>query len=204
MGRPRGLGLDRDPTLARLARVGCHAMAPGNHEALLLSLGPPDPPVPMVCANLRDRTGATVFPPSRVFGRVGVIGVTTPYVKFSARAPRRLAALMDAFLAAFTVTDPFAAAREEALRLRPLVDTVVLLSHLGERGDARLARAVPEADVILGAHTHGEVPPRRMEGLWYAQAGDDARFAGVYEWDGERLGGGLVPLAGSRETGVGG
>ncbi|MBO1305325.1 metallophosphoesterase [Enterococcus sp. 669A] len=39
-------------------------------------------------------------------------------------------------------------------RLRPQVDVLVLMSHLGISADRHIARAQPEIDVILGSHTH--------------------------------------------------
>lgn len=39
-------------------------------------------------------------------------------------------------------------------KLRPQVDVLVLMSHLGIGYDERIAAAMPEFDIILGSHTH--------------------------------------------------
>ncbi|MBU5584239.1 bifunctional metallophosphatase/5'-nucleotidase, partial [Enterococcus sp. S181_ASV_20] len=38
--------------------------------------------------------------------------------------------------------------------LRPKVDVLVLMSHLGISVDRQIARELPAIDVILGSHTH--------------------------------------------------
>ncbi|MGO3116433.1 bifunctional metallophosphatase/5'-nucleotidase [Enterococcus pseudoavium] len=43
---------------------------------------------------------------------------------------------------------------ELVAELRPKVDVLVLMSHLGISVDRRIAREVPAIDVILGSHTH--------------------------------------------------
>ncbi len=194
-GRPRGAGLGDDPTYRLLASAGLDAMTPGNHEFLLLASGAlPDR---LVAANLGER-GGPAFPASRVFdtpdGPVAVIGVTTPWTKFSERPLRRMAPYEDAFAARFALSPPFEAVAAEVGRVRPSVRTLVVLSHLGEGGDRRLAARVPGIDVLLGAHTHAEVPPIRLGPTWYAQAGENARVAGRYDWDGTTLAGTLVSL----------
>ena len=47
-----------------------------------------------------------------------------------------------------------AVTREMVTALRPQVDLVVAISHLGFGDDTRLAAAVPGIDIILGAHSH--------------------------------------------------
>lgn len=166
-------GRGPDPTLMRLRAAGCHAMVPGNHE--FLHLGPeglPEGP-PLVCANLVRRDGVAVFPPSLAFettgGRVGVVGVTVPWLKESDRPLRRLSARAEEFAAEWTLSDPGAAALAEGAVLRPQVDVLVGLTHLGRGWCREIARA-GLFDVLLGAHTHSlHAPDRLPEGPWYAQ-----------------------------------
>ncbi|RYG88269.1 hypothetical protein EON77_00875 [bacterium] len=207
-GKTQVRDLDReDPVWARLERLRCDAVALGNHEIVGMMLARRDDlrgiRTPLVCANASGVLGAL---PSLSFERagvrIGVIGVTTPRLHPSGRPLRRLSAAFgsaldlasEAVFGRFGLSDPLTGAREEARRLRPDVDVLILLSHLGLGGDIRLVRAVPEADIILGAHSHHQRPPSRLGGTAYAQTGDAAEFAGVYEWDGEELTGELIPL----------
>ncbi|GCF94778.1 multifunctional 2',3'-cyclic-nucleotide 2'-phosphodiesterase/5'-nucleotidase/3'-nucleotidase [Enterococcus florum] len=43
---------------------------------------------------------------------------------------------------------------ELAAKLRPKVDVLVLMSHLGISADRLIAREIPAIDVVLGSHTH--------------------------------------------------
>jgi 5'-nucleotidase / UDP-sugar diphosphatase len=58
---------------------------------------------------------------------------------------------------------PIAAARSAAGELRGRVDAIVALTHLSLAGDAELAEAVPELDLILGGHEHENWMLRRGE-----------------------------------------
>lgn len=207
-GKPRLRDLDaEDPVWARLARLRCDALTIGNHEIVGMMLARRSDvrglATPLALANAGGVLGGV---PSLVLEaagtRVGVIGVTTPRLHPSGRPLRRLNAAFgaaidwtsDAVFGRFGLTDPFAAVRREAGRLRPEVDILVVLSHLGIGGDVRLAGAVPGLDLILGAHSHHERPPGRLGGVAYAQNRDGAETAGLYRWDGANLAGGLVPL----------
>jgi hypothetical protein len=76
--------------------------------------------------------------------------------------------------------DPTEAVRREAKALRDQVDVLVALSHLGADGDARLAQAVPELDVVIGAHTGRALHVAETYGnTILAEAGRDGAFLGV-------------------------
>ncbi|WP_335998520.1 bifunctional metallophosphatase/5'-nucleotidase [Halorientalis halophila] len=107
-------------------------------------------PQTWVSANVRDGDGrfaadAGVVPRTIIEAdgaRVGLTGVTDP--KTGSMCPGA---------ADLTFTDPVAAVRREADRLRDEgVDAVVVLSHLGS-GDDELARET-DVDAILGGHVH--------------------------------------------------
>lgn len=52
---------------------------------------------------------------------------------------------------------------------------VVVLSHRRSKVDRELARAVPDIDLIVGAHSHDATfPPQRVGATWMAQALSDA------------------------------
>lgn len=195
IGRPRA-SLADDPTLRRIADAGCDGVVPGNHEYLVLT-GAGEPPLPFVAANLM-RHGKPMFPPFLTFEiagwRVAVIGVATPFLKYSARPLKRLGGGFAAFAHELRVENPFEAARSWTARLRSESDLVLLLSHLGAEGDAKLARAAPDADVILGGHSHELTPPTFAEGIWTARAGRGGTHVGKYAWNGAQLTGDLLPL----------
>ena len=207
-GKTRVRDLDReDPVWARLERLRCDAVALGNHEIVGMVLARRNDlrglRTPLVCANAAGVLGAV---PSLVFERagtrIGVVGVTTPRLHPSGRPLRRLSAAFgsaldlasDTVFGRFGLADPLSAARDEARRIRDEVDVLIVLTHLGLGGDIRLVQAVPEADIVLGAHSHHRRPPGRLGGTAYAQTGDAAEFAGLYQWDGRELTGELIPL----------
>ncbi len=182
-----------DGVWPRLAELACDASVPGNREFHVLA------PVfrsklaglahPMVCANLFLKGGERLFPPSVVVERAGArIGIVGGMV---AMVTARMAAR---HLSAYLMTPPVPAIAEEARRLRPEVDVLVALTHVGLRRDRELAGACPELDLILGAHSHDVLPPEREGGVWIAQTGSHGRYAGLWTWDGRTLAGELVPL----------
>jgi 2',3'-cyclic-nucleotide 2'-phosphodiesterase (5'-nucleotidase family) len=102
---------------------------------------------------------------------VGLTGVTEPKTGSMCPGASDLA-----------FTDPVAAVRGEAARLRDRgVDAVVVLSHLGG-GDDDLARAT-DVDVILGGHVHSRRIDR-VDGTLLTRPGANAR--GLLEIDLDR------------------
>ena len=206
-GKTRLRDLDaEDPVWGRLAQLRCDALTLGNHEIVGMMLARRSDvrglATPLVLANAGGVLGASPSLVIEVAGqKVGVVGVTTPRLHPSGRPLRRLnqafgAAIdwtSDAVFGRFGLTDPIAAARREVARLRGEVDTIIVLSHLGIRGDLLLA-TISGVDVILGAHSHHERAPARLGGVAYAQNRDGAETAGSYVWNGETLTGELVPL----------
>lgn len=62
--------------------------------------------------------------------------------------------------------------------LRNVCDVLILLTHIGVEDDVRLAREMPEADIIIGGHTHTRLDPCIMEGnVMITQAGRLMRYA---------------------------
>jgi len=52
------------------------------------------------------------------------------------------------------VTDAFDALKQQLVEMKPHVDIIVCLSHLGIKADEAMAEQFPDIDVIFGAHTH--------------------------------------------------
>jgi 2',3'-cyclic-nucleotide 2'-phosphodiesterase (5'-nucleotidase family) len=96
---------------------------------------------------------------------------------------------------AFIWDPPLPIACRIAEELRPQVDLLIALTHIGLREDRNLAQTAC-FEIILGGHSHSVLTSPELVGrTWVCQGGSHAKFAGVYAWDGA-LTGGLVPLNG--------
>jgi 2',3'-cyclic-nucleotide 2'-phosphodiesterase (5'-nucleotidase family) len=92
-------------------------------------------------------------------------------------------------------TNPVEDALQIAEELRPQVDVVIALTHIGFGQDKILAERASSIDLILGGHSHTVLEaPVRVGSTWIAQGGSHSRFAGAYLWDGEILRGELISL----------
>jgi len=103
---------------------------------------------PVVCCNIREV--ASGLCPSWMKEHmiitkgninIGIIGVTAPFDEFYR-------------LLGWEAIDPAIAIKEQIAILRPQVDILILLSHLGLPTDRELATNVDGIDLILGGHTH--------------------------------------------------
>lgn len=165
--------------VARLrGSAGCDLATFGNHD---LEHGIPglwdllEGGYPLVSANLRveDSSLQHHIPPAYIVEiagwRIGVTGLTT--VSTFDLIPSRL-------LKGITLTEPRQALIDVVAALEPLVDTVIVLSHLGfyesGPGDPDLAQHMSgsKVSVILGSHTHVALTPARMiEGITICNTG---------------------------------
>lgn len=132
--------------------MGYDAMVPGNHDfnfgqARLMELARMAR-FPMLAANLSPTTL-----PSHIIREVGgrriaIIGVTTPETAFKTH-PRNVEGL--------TFAEPVAPVARLVATLRPQVDFIIALSHLGQEGDytsIKLAQEVQGIDLIVDGHSH--------------------------------------------------
>ncbi|HAY14972.1 MAG TPA: metallophosphoesterase [Fimbriimonadaceae bacterium] len=184
--------LQRDEAWAHLADLNCSASVIGNRETHVLravfSKKLEGHQHPVLCGNLVDKDGSDFLPRTLVLetesGRVGVVAVSVAMVT------RRM---KTAPLSHFLWDPPLETALRLAEELRPQVDHLFALTHIGLRQDRELA-ATGVFDVIFGGHSHDVLTtPEQVGRTWIAQGGSHARFVGVYEWDGETLAGGLQP-----------
>lgn len=132
--------------------IGNHDFAYGE-EALLRDVR--DSRAPVLAANLRHLRRAAddqPFLPSvqRQVGcvRVGIIGlVTEGYGADDRPSP-------EPYYQVLIVDSQYAEVlRRQAGRLRPQVDVLIALTHLGHREDLRLAEQLAEVDLLVGAHS---------------------------------------------------
>lgn len=177
-----------------LAAAGCDAGVLGNREthivkaAFLAKLE--GHRHSLLCANLRAKDGSRPLAGAVTFERsdlrVGVFGVMVPMV-----TPRMATQAASAYL----WDPPLEAARAQVEVLRPQVDVLIALTHIGVRLDRELATAVEGIDVIFGGHSHTVLEqPERVGSTWICQGGSHGRYVGVYEWKGSKLTGGLKTL----------
>ncbi len=118
--------------------------------------------------------------------RIGFFGVMVPMATEAKR---------DKALWTHRWTQPIPVAVECAKQMRPSVDLLCAITHIGHQRDIELARAAPEIDIIFGGHSHTVLKEPYREGNTYiCQGGSHNRFAGVYEWNDGVLTGGLRPL----------
>jgi 2',3'-cyclic-nucleotide 2'-phosphodiesterase (5'-nucleotidase family) len=150
-GTPFSLEYKGEADFAAMGAAGYDVMTLGNHEfGVTLSelhrnfraAG-----FPIVCANLIDRkTGELLLPPYRIYdfrgARIAVFGVTVPSPEYKAAVE------------GLDFKDPYETAKRLVPELKKQADIIVALSHLGWGEDERLAKEVPEIDVIVGGHSH--------------------------------------------------
>jgi 2',3'-cyclic-nucleotide 2'-phosphodiesterase (5'-nucleotidase family) len=142
------------PDIALFNRMGVDAAVLGNHE---LDYGQPvlrrlaaEARFPILSANVAAQPQPLPLTPDIVIRpphgpSVAILGLTTPDLA-TATHPRHLEGI--------SVEDPIAVARRRVPALRDQAALVVVLSHLGTRGDRRLAQSVPGIDLIIGGHDH--------------------------------------------------
>lgn len=190
--RPTG-----EPILERMSSLGYSAMALGNREAHLwrsvLEMKIKSARYPVLSANITSNQPITGVQPSVEIDlgqiRVGVVGVTVPMIT---------KAMWTHHLCDLVFTNPLEAARNAAVELRPKVDLLVCLSHVGVKDDRRIA-AEGLYDVVLGGHSHTIMAePERIGHTWLCHTGSHARYAGVWsverDGDGWTVGGQLRTL----------
>jgi 2',3'-cyclic-nucleotide 2'-phosphodiesterase (5'-nucleotidase family) len=115
---------------------------------------------------------------------VGLVGVTAQFTDFYE-------------LLGWNVSDPLEAAARWVGWLRPQVDLVIVLSHLGLRLDERMAAEVPGIDLILGGHTHHVLEqPLRIGGTYVCAAGKFGKYVGEVEVTFDMTAGRIVDVNG--------
>jgi len=166
-----------EPVLRMMTAAGYQAMAMGNREShptravLVRKLS--DAGFPVLAANMLARRrprpsfvrdSVRLRLPSGL--RVAVFGLAPQITAPDSWWGRMTDYVFDA---------PLKTAAGLAPKLRAQSDLVVCLSHLGREVDRRLA-ALPEVDVVVGAHSHQEYGPE--PGCLCVQAGHHARYLG--------------------------
>jgi 2',3'-cyclic-nucleotide 2'-phosphodiesterase (5'-nucleotidase family) len=153
-----GFRVGGEPILRLMSELGYDAMTVGNRESHprreLFPRKLEDARFPILCANLTARTGApTPTRPwvllERLGLRVAIMGLTVPM--FTRK-------MWSQALCDYLYENPIERAQALAAELRPRCDLLIALTHIGLREDESLAAAVPEIDLIVGGHTHADLP----------------------------------------------
>jgi 5'-nucleotidase len=162
--------------------TGYEAMVLGNNEGLTFT---PDvlgevfrehAGFPVIGSNLLDKktklTPDWLVPYQIIHKaglRIGLIGVTAAYTEYYD-------------LLGWQVTDPHDAVAHYTGLLRPEVDVLIVLSHVGLRRDERMAQEIDGIDLILGGHTHHLLEePLFLSGTYLCAAGKFGLYAGHIE-----------------------
>jgi 5'-nucleotidase len=176
--------------------MGFTAMAVGNHEfdygqENLMKNLLPKMEFPLLSANIKTLKGEQIFKPSIVKkfpegnARIIIFGLTTKDTPVTTH-PRNVEGLI--------FEDPIQIAKE-IVKDTADSDLVIALTHIGVDQDVKLAEAVPEIDVIVGGHTHTNLPqPLKIGNTLIVQA--DAYSEYVGKLDLEVSGGNIVKYHG--------
>jgi len=105
--------------------------------------------------------------------KVGIIGLTTEFT------PHMITPTGNEGIS-FSPADEMLRAMVTALR--PLVDLLVVVSHVGHDEEKALAESIEGIDIIVGGHSHTKVlPPIKINDTYVAQAGYYGAYVGKIE-----------------------
>ena len=187
-GAPESDFHDAEPSFLGMNLLGFDAMAVGNHEFdkpfEILKKQEEWANFPFLSANIYDKkTGQRLFLPYIIKKvgplKIGIIGLTTEETAYISMSSED-----------FEFRDPVIEAKTISEKLKPQVDLLIAVTHMGvseeihaypERGrsDRELARAIPELSVIVGGHSHTLLEKPVQEGnTLILQAGEYAKYMG--------------------------
>jgi len=140
------------PDMKFMSDIGYDAAVPGNHEfdkglnTFIQMINSAN--FPFVCANVGFTDSENVKISKYIIKdfddfKVGIIGIIAKDIKSRIMMGD-----------SFKVYDPAVETRKIVHKIRPEVDLIVVLSHQGVEDDIKLAKSVPEINVIVGGHSH--------------------------------------------------
>lgn len=178
---------DGTANILLLNEIGYDAVTIGNNEGIgsskkQLSHLYDEANFPVVISNLFD--AKTGFPPewAKIFHviqtksghKIGLFGLTAPF-------PTSYKPI------GWDVKNPDEVIGDILEMITPLVDSIVLLSHLGIGEDQRIAELYPMISVIIGSHTHHLLPHGKVvRNTLLAAAGKYGQYVGHIELEIER------------------
>jgi 2',3'-cyclic-nucleotide 2'-phosphodiesterase (5'-nucleotidase family) len=185
--------LGGEPILSLMSDLGYAAMTLGNRETHprreIFPKKIDRARFPLLCGNAEAKHGAA-FPPQpsvlleREGIRIGIFGVTVPM--FTRKQ-------WSASLCDYWFAPPFAAAERLTAELRPQVDLLIALTHIGFQEDVPLAEGLPMLDLVIGGHSHTDLDAPQWAGsVPVLTARAFAYYAGVAELELDEKGPRLV------------
>jgi 2',3'-cyclic-nucleotide 2'-phosphodiesterase (5'-nucleotidase family) len=174
-----GCRVGGEPILQLMNDLGYDAMTLGNRESHPRREFFPrklaQARFPILCANVGARPGARL--PTQPWIAVKRAGVRVTVMGLS--VPMFTRGQWSQSLCDYLYDDPVATAVSLARELRPYCDLLIALTHLGLRADEALASAAPEIDLVIGGHSHTEMPaPVRVGKTTLLHTTAYARFVG--------------------------
>ncbi len=175
-------GSDKGVTMMKLMKeIGYDATVVGNHDfdwgqgalgKMIDTAG-----FPVLGANIIKNEGGLMngvkpYIIKDVDGvKVGIIGVTSPKTAGDTAAENTVGLSFD---------DPAKIIKKHLPEMKKQgAEMLVVISHCGDKLDEGIAKAVPEIDVIVGAHSHQTLnPPRKVGDTLILQSGSGARNLG--------------------------
>ncbi|MGG4169585.1 bifunctional UDP-sugar hydrolase/5'-nucleotidase [Rossellomorea vietnamensis] len=164
--------------VALLNEAGFDAVTIGNNEGITLDYDDLNSlydraKFDVIVGNLFDRSSQRPewLETHRVYQtgsgvRIGVLGLTANFKPFYKAL-------------GWNITSPLDELKRLLQEVRPNVDMIILLSHLGIRDDEMIGEQFPEIDVILGAHTHHVLPEgKEVNGTMLGAAGKYGHYVG--------------------------
>ncbi len=154
------------------------AMVTGNHEfdfgQDILKKRLAQAEFPILAANVEGIEGLKPYMVKEINGiKVAVIGVVTAETPLTTH-PRNVIGLK--------FMEPDVALNKYVSELRPKVDLVIVLSHLGHNADRMIAEKVKGIDLIVGGHSHTKVSQPVMTGSTVVvQAWEHGKALGVLD-----------------------
>ncbi|MCJ7523758.1 MAG: bifunctional metallophosphatase/5'-nucleotidase [Candidatus Aminicenantes bacterium] len=173
-----------EPMLELLNRLGLDLLCPGNHEFDFglenLKKFAVRARFPFVCANIQAGDLLPLLRPSVVLKTASGIRIAV-FGLIQIEAGNGLPSTHPDKVKGLVFSEPLTKAREFK-SLRAGNHVLIGLTHIGYEDDLRLARQMPELDLIIGAHSHTRVDPaENVNGVLVAQAGSDNKFLGRIE-----------------------
>ncbi|ADU31671.1 bifunctional metallophosphatase/5'-nucleotidase [Evansella cellulosilytica] len=175
---PISEGLKGKGNVTLLNKLHYDAVTIGNNEGITFSKEDlnrlyEEANFPVLICNLFDETNErpSWAKPYKIIEtknklKVGVIGATIPFSLFYQTLGWKIA-------------DPFTCLEPLIKKIRPEVDYLICLSHLGLHQDEQLAVKYPQFDFIIGAHTHHVLESGKMiNGTWINQSGRSGKYIG--------------------------
>jgi len=129
---------------------------------------------PLVLSNLVDAEGKPFFTPSLILNRGGLkIGV------LALISPSLFPGSVTAAFPGLRLKDPIATAQDLVKELKPQVDLIVLLSHLGMEADEKIPVQVEGINLIIGSHPGMQLfSPIEIKDTLIVQTGEQGKYIG--------------------------